>query len=84
MQRAVLLCGGETITPEHLPARFQTPRTELDDTVSFRVGTTLQDVEREMIVRTLRSNGNNRQQAAEILGISRRALYNKLSRYDID
>ena len=56
----------------------------MDDTVSFRVGTTLQDVEREMIVRTLRSNGNNRQQAAEILGISRRALYNKLSRYDID
>ncbi len=83
MQRAVLLCDGATITPEHLPARFRMPRAESDETVSFRVGTTLQEVEREMIVRTLRSNGNNRQQAAEMLGISRRALYNKLSRYDI-
>ena len=84
MQRAVLLCAGETIGPEHLPARLRAPDSGAPEAVSFRIGTTLQEVEREMIVRTLRSTGNNRQQAAQVLGISRRALYNKLSRYGID
>jgi DNA-binding NtrC family response regulator len=84
MQRAVLLCAGETISPEHLPARLRVPGSGPSETVSFQIGSSLQEVEREMIVRTLRSTANNRQQAAQVLGISRRALYNKLSRYGID
>jgi DNA-binding NtrC family response regulator len=83
MQRAVLLCGGETITPDHLPARLRQPGVE-PATVSFRVGMSLDEVEREMIVQTLRATSNNRQEAARLLGISRRTLYNKLARYDID
>jgi DNA-binding NtrC family response regulator len=85
IQRAVMMCAGEIITPEHLPPRLREPaRPQRSDAVTFRVGTTLQAVEREMIVRTLRSTGNNRQQTAQILGISRRALYNKLSRFGIE
>jgi DNA-binding NtrC family response regulator len=85
VQRAVMLCAGEIITPEHLPSRLREPaRAKRSDVVTFRVGTTLQAVEREMIVRTLQSTDNNRQQTAKILGISRRALYNKLSRFGIE
>lgn len=85
MQRAVMLCAAEIITPEHLPPRLREPaRAQRSDVVTFRVGATLQAVEREMIVRTLRSTGNNRLQTAQILGISRRALYNKLSRFGIE
>jgi DNA-binding NtrC family response regulator len=40
-------------------------------------------MEREMIVRTLVAAKNNRKRAAEILGISRRALYNKLRKHGI-
>jgi DNA-binding NtrC family response regulator len=85
LQRAVMMCGGEIITPEHLPVRLrQKPSGFNSEAVSFRIGATLQEVEREMIIRTLRSTGNNRQQTAQILGISRRALYNKLDRHGIE
>jgi len=39
--------------------------------------------EREAIVRALSRAGNNRSQAARILNMSRRTLYNKLAEYDL-
>jgi DNA-binding NtrC family response regulator len=41
----------------------------------------LAEIERDTILRTLRDNGGNRSEAARTLGISRRALYNKLDGY---
>ncbi len=84
LQRAVLLCTGEIIRPEHLPVRLRAPGGSGASTVSFRIGVTLEEVEREMIARTLRATDNNRLRTAQILGISRRALYNKLARYAIE
>jgi DNA-binding protein Fis len=37
----------------------------------------------KLIARTLEWTDNNRQRAAAILGISRRTLYNKISRYNL-
>jgi len=51
--------------------------------VTFEVGTALEEMEREMIIRALATAGNNRKRAAELLGISRRALYNKLQKHNI-
>jgi DNA-binding NtrC family response regulator len=82
IQRAVLVCNGEVILREHLPSRFQ-KRRALQPKVAFEIGTTLDAMEREMIVRTLAASKNNRKRAAEILGISRRALYNKLRKHSI-
>jgi DNA-binding NtrC family response regulator len=82
VQRAALVCQGDTIMPAHLPARFRAgPRQR--PPVKFPVGASLAEVEREMIVRTLSAVGNNRTRAAELLGVSRRALYNKLHRHGI-
>jgi DNA-binding NtrC family response regulator len=44
---------------------------------------TLEAVEREFIAMTLASTGGNKKEAAQILGISRRALYNKLEKYKL-
>ncbi|NUN14844.1 MAG: sigma 54-interacting transcriptional regulator [Myxococcales bacterium] len=44
---------------------------------------TLADVEREMIIRTLENVSGNKKKAAEVLGIDRRTLYNKLESYGI-
>ncbi len=82
IQRAVLVGTGEVLRPEHLPPRLQGER-QPRSRVSFKVGTPLAEVEREMILRTLQAAGNNRKRTAEMLGISRRALYNKLKRYDL-
>jgi len=39
--------------------------------------------EKEFIAMTLESTGGNKKEAAGILGISRRALYNKLKRHGL-
>jgi transcriptional regulator of acetoin/glycerol metabolism len=36
-----------------------------------------------MIITTLKSTNNNRTRAAKLLGISRRAIYNKLKKHNI-
>lgn len=47
----------------------------------IHVGMTLDDVEREFIKMTLSATGGNKKEAAQMLGISRRALYDKLKKY---
>lgn len=82
IQRAVLICPGKTLRAEHLPARFQS--ADKKPSVSFEIGTSLSTIERDMIVHTLRFTHNNRLQAARLLGISRRTLYNKIARYNLE
>ena len=82
VQRAVLVCEGEVLHTRYLPPRFR-PERPVRGKVTFEVGTPLDEVEREMIVRALDETGNNRKRAAQLLGISRRALYNKLHKHDI-
>jgi DNA-binding NtrC family response regulator len=85
IQTAVLMVDGSELTPELLPPRIREAAGEYQDpgepTCSFRVGGTLEGVEREFIRATLEHVGGNKRLAANILGISRRALYNKLKRY---
>jgi len=82
IQRAVLVCTGEVLLPEHLPPRFR-PDRPVRPKVSFEIGTPLNEVEREMVIRALAQAKNNRTRAAELLGISRRALYNKMQKHGI-
>jgi DNA-binding NtrC family response regulator len=80
VQRAVVMCDGDILRPEHLPVRLQRSM-EAPVAVPVHVGMSLEEVEREMIARTLESTGRNRTRTARILGISRRALYNKIKKY---
>lgn len=80
MERAALVCHGELILPEHLPARIrqavqgpQLPEASRESR--------LDDIEREAIIQALRDNHSNRTETAKALGISRRALIYKLRRY---
>lgn len=81
-QRLVIVCPGEVILPEHLPARLQPDHAQRPK-VTFELGTSLAEIEREMLVRALAAAKNNRTRAAEMLGISRRALYNKLRKHGL-
>jgi DNA-binding NtrC family response regulator len=55
----------------------------LDESNSVRVevGTTVDEAERQLILKTLVSTHNNKTKAAEILGISSKTLQNKLKEY---
>jgi two-component system response regulator HydG len=44
----------------------------------------LREVERETILKTLHQTGGNRTHAAQILGITRKTLQNKIKEYGLD
>ncbi len=52
-----------------------------ENTVRVEVGTTVDEAERQLILKTLNSTHNNKTRAAEILGISSKTLQNKLKEY---
>ena len=80
VERAVVACEGEVITPEHLPLTTATAAVASDSIVVL-LGSTLDSAERELLLRTLASTSNNKTRAAEILGITPKTLHNKLQRY---
>jgi len=82
IHRAVLNSTGAVLLPDHLPERLQKARKPPLE-IKLSMGCTLQDAERTVITRTLSWTRNNRRRTASILGISRRTLYNKLEKYDL-
>jgi DNA-binding NtrC family response regulator len=83
IERAVIICPGEAVERHHLAPAFidQRVRARGTDTVSFAVGTPIDEVERVMILRTLQKTDNNKTRAAELLQISLKTLHNKLRLY---
>jgi DNA-binding NtrC family response regulator len=87
IERAVILCpDGMPLDPGHLPPGFGKapllPAQTLDDSVvQVRVGSTVDEGERLLIIRTLEVTGQNKTRAAEILGVSLKTLHNKLKEY---
>jgi DNA-binding NtrC family response regulator len=93
MHRAVLLAEGACIGPEAVelggepgppPAAERTARGEYAPNaagVAGLIGRRMDDVERDLILQTLGHTLGNRTHAATILGISIRALRNKLRDY---
>jgi DNA-binding NtrC family response regulator len=83
IERAVIICSGEQIERHHFAPYpiEQRERLRNEDTLSLPVGTPLEEVERQMIMRTLQKTKNNKTRAAELLGISLKTLHNKLNLY---
>ncbi len=83
LERAIILANSGQITPQHLPPDFGQLRSEEEETNAIRVsvGTTVDVAEKQLILKTLISTGNNKTRAAEILGISPKTLQNKLKEY---
>ncbi len=87
IERAVILCGTNPVGVQHLPPGFGTRGVEssfeaaVANSVKVEVGTTVDEAERLLIVKTLASTNNNKTRAAEILGISLKTLHNKLKEY---
>ena len=84
LERATIVCDRELIGRAHLPADFgrihAAGASELSS-LRFPPGTTVDAVERELILQTLAAT-NNKTRAAELLGISLKTLHNKLKEYE--
>ena len=90
IQQAVVLSGGRVITPEHLrqmPLSVTPEKNHLDLAALVRESVPLKSVlakvEREMIVEALRQAAGNRSEAARMLHIYRRLLYEKIEEYGL-
>jgi len=55
--------------------------TSIEEGIRFNIGTTVEEAEKGLILRTLEHTRNNKTRAAEILGISLKTLHNKLKEY---
>jgi DNA-binding NtrC family response regulator len=77
IERAVILVDGGTIRLHHLPERFlkTASTTKLADPGTYL---TLAEVENRHIMEVLQAAGGNKSKTAQILGISRAALWRKL------
>ena len=82
LESAVVLCKGSMITLEDLPPNVRGD-TGADDYLRVPVGTTLADVEKEVIRSTLGREGGNKSRTAEILGIGRKTLHRKIEEYGL-
>src|SRR5437870_5001151 len=86
LERAVIVCDRDLVGRSHLPADFgrthATAASELSS-LRFPLGTTVDAMERELILQTLAAT-NNKTRAAELLGISLKTLHNKLKEYEAD
>src|SRR6202522_1279578 len=88
IERAVVLCpDGAPLDVGHLPPGFgkaqHSAAQRVDASiVQVRVGTTVDEAERALILRTLEATGQNKTRAAEILGVSLKTLHNKLKEYN--
>ena len=63
------------------PSAPPPPTRDDDRIVHVEVGTTVDEAERQLILKTLLSTHNNKTRAAEILGITTKTLQNKLKEY---
>ena len=77
------LLGSRTIRVEDLPPYIHRDRGRIEPT-GLEPGTTLAEMERELIRRTLEFTGGNRTHGAELLGIGVRTLQRKIRTYELD
>ncbi|WP_367360183.1 sigma-54-dependent transcriptional regulator [Syntrophus sp. (in: bacteria)] len=97
IERAVLVCQGDAVLPEHLyledvgsddppgekMSRFREEIADGIPEIDFSRDMTIWEMEKELIFNTLDKVKGNKTKAAEILGISVRTMRNKLQEYSL-
>lgn len=78
IERAVVLSRADCIQLSELPDAIAQCTAAPSESISFPIGTTLEDVEQRLIRETLRHTQGDKSLAAQLLGISARTIYRKL------
>lgn len=81
IERCVTLAAGEMIGRGELPAII---RPDISAVKSLLLSTVAADAEKGHIIRVLQTTQGNKTKAAEILGISRKTLWEKINSYGIE
>ncbi len=81
--RGYVMARGDLITDECLPSHPDEPLAGLNGApvLSFRVGTSLAEIERQVTLATLEHLGRHKEKTAATLGVSLKTLYNRMKEY---
>jgi two-component system response regulator PilR (NtrC family) len=82
IERAIILCEGDYITPQDLPPNMI--KTELAEEMPMRLKEAVAFFERQHIIKALEKTSLNKEETANLLGISLSSLYRKMDELKID
>jgi transcriptional regulator with PAS, ATPase and Fis domain len=87
IERGVVMAEGETLQPDDLlflqPSDRQGPPMPWEEQKKSLPSGSLEEIEKQVIERTLKAQGGDKKAAAQILGIALSTLYEKLKRHRI-
>ena len=86
IERAVILLSGEYITEKQLPLNITEKYPDLEAPTAIAAPITdgtrsLEEIEKEAVLATLKASDGNKAEAARRLGVTRKTLHNKLKSY---
>jgi len=82
VERAVALCASNMVELGDLPDEIRRHSPE-DDKIVLPVGSSMDEIERQAILQTLRKTGGDKELAARLLGIGLATLYRRLKEMEL-
>ena len=85
MRRVSAMSNGGSVGPEYLGPEFIRPAVAKSSptTLPLQAGTSMRELERQLLETTLQLTGGNRTRAAEMLGVSLRTIRNKIREFGL-
>jgi DNA-binding NtrC family response regulator len=84
IERAVILSDGNEIKVEALPDKIRQKEPSSQRLIMDKVQVTLEELEREYLIKVLDDTNWQKKKASAILGINASTLYRKIQRYGLD
>jgi len=84
LERAVLICDGDTIKGIHLPPTLQTSESISSGKNPLSLSASVENFEKDLIIEGLKKNRGNQTKTAKYLDTSRRIINYKIHLYNID
>src|SRR5258707_2534424 len=78
MDRAALICEGQTISPDHLPAAIRQRRVLTKSKLTSEPVRSLSEAEESTILAAVQASHGNLTHTAQLLGIGRTTLWRKM------
>jgi DNA-binding NtrC family response regulator len=83
IQHASILARDGEIDVQHFPPEISGKPAPAEGSRTHSLVEAMEEYEKELIIRTIRGTGERRQRAAKLLGISRKSLWKKLTKYGL-
>jgi DNA-binding NtrC family response regulator len=82
IESAVILCKNQVIDIDDLPPQIR-KEEDADNILKIEMPATMENIEKQAIISTLKLTNGNKSKASELLNLNRKTLHSKLSEYEI-